>query len=51
MEHSKNFDKYKRYYEQGLWDKGRLYNVVGKKMGITAEEYEEIVGEPYKPIN
>ena len=47
MEHSKNFEKYKAYYEKGLWTKERLYNVVGKKTGITPEEYEEITGEPY----
>lgn len=47
MEHSKNFEKYKSYYEKGLWSKERLHNVVGKKAGITAAEYEEITGEPY----
>ena len=48
MEHSKNFEKIKAYYDEGLWDKSRVYAVVGKKTGITAEEYEEITGEPYK---
>lgn len=39
------FDKVKMYYDKGLWSKERVYNVVGKV--ITAEEYEEITGEPY----
>lgn len=50
MEHSKNFEKYKNYYDKGLWSKERLHNVVGKKTGITAEEYEEITNEPYTII-
>ena len=39
------FDRVKMYYDEGLWSKERVYNVVGKV--ITAEEYEEITGEPY----
>jgi len=39
------FDKVKMYYDKGLWSKERVYNVVGKV--ITAEEYEQITGEPY----
>lgn len=39
------FDRIKFYYDNGLWDKERAYNVVGKV--ITAEEYEEITGELY----
>ena len=39
------YDKVKMYYDKGLWSKERVYNVVGKV--ITAEEYEEITGEPY----
>lgn len=45
MEHSKNFKKVKTYYEEGLWDKSRVYRVVGK--WITADEYKEITGEDY----
>ena len=48
MEHSKNFEKIKAYYDEGPWDKSKVYAVVGKKTGITAEEYEEITGEPYE---
>ncbi len=39
------FDRVKMYYDKGLWSKQRVYSVVGKV--ITAEEYEEITGEPY----
>lgn len=47
MAHSKNFKKVKKYYDQRLWTKEMVYNVVGK--WITLAEYEEIVGEPYIP--
>ena len=46
--HSKNFEKIKGYYDKGLWTEEMVYNVVGKKNGITPEEYEEITGEPYE---
>jgi hypothetical protein len=39
------FERIKFYYNNGLWDKQRVWNVVGKV--ITQEEYEQIVGEPY----
>jgi hypothetical protein len=45
-EHSKNFEKVKKYYDDGIWSKARVYNAVGK--WITAAEYEEITGEPYE---
>ena len=45
MTHSKNFKKVKKYYDQHLWTKEMVYNVVGK--WITPAEYEEIIGEPY----
>lgn len=48
---SKNFYRIKGYYETGLWDKRRVYNVVGRTTGITAEEYERITDEPYVPGN
>ena len=44
---SKNFNKIKNYYDRGLWTKQMVYNVVGKRTGITAAEYEIITGEPY----
>lgn len=43
---SKNFEKWKNYYEQGLISKAKLRNLVGKALGITEEEYEIITGEP-----
>ena len=45
-EHSKNFNKVKKYYDDSLWSKAKVRAVVGK--WITAEEYEEITGEPYE---
>lgn len=39
------FDKIKYYYESGLWDINRVYNVVGK--AITEEEYQQITGFVY----
>ena len=39
-EHSRNFEKYKGYYDHGFW------NAVVKK-AITADEFEEITGEAY----
>ena len=47
VEHSKDFEKYKYYYDSGFWNKRALKNVV-KKGKITPEEYEEITGEPYE---
>lgn len=43
--HSKNFDKVKKYYDRGLWDINKVKPAVGK--WITAEEYEEITGQPF----
>lgn len=40
------FEKIKRWYEQGLWTKAWVHNTVVKGK-ITAEQYEEITGEPY----
>lgn len=44
---SKNYQKIKRYYDHGKWTKAMVANAVIKKW-ITAEEYEQIVGEPYE---
>lgn len=46
-EHSKNFEKVKAYYDTGRWDEYRVSEAV-KKGWITAEEYEEITGQPYE---
>lgn len=45
MTHSKKFEQIKKWYEEGYWSKKRVHDAVGKL--ITAEEYEEITGEPY----
>jgi uncharacterized XkdX family phage protein len=47
VEHSAKFEKVKGYYDNGLWSKARVHNAVVKGW-ITADEYEEIVGEPYE---
>lgn len=48
--HSKKFAKVKKYYDLGVWDKSRVWNMVThpeSKPWITPDEYEEITGEPY----
>ena len=46
-EHSENFELVESYYEAGLWKKKAVKNAV-KREWITAEEYQEITGEPYR---
>ena len=41
------FDKIRKYYAAGAWNKAMVRNAV-KKGKITAEEYEEITGEAYE---
>lgn len=43
---SKNFEKVKSYYNNGIWSKERVYNAVGK--WITKKEYKDITGEDYE---
>lgn len=46
MEHSKNYNKVKRWYDMGMWNEARIRNAV--KMGwITKEEFTEIAGQAY----
>ena len=45
VEHSKNFQKVKDYYDRGLWSIDRVYNAVGK--WITEAKYYEITGLTY----
>lgn len=46
MEHSKNYDKVKRWYVLRMWDEVRVRNAV--KMGwITEEEFKEITEKDY----
>lgn len=42
---SKNFEKVKAYYENGLWSLERVKAVVGK--WITAKEFKTITGINY----
>lgn len=45
-EHSAKFDDVKQHYDLRLWKKSTVKLAVKRKW-ITADEYEEIVGEPY----
>jgi hypothetical protein len=46
MEHSKNYQKVKRYYDMKMWEETRVRNAV--KMGwITEAEFQEITGKEY----
>lgn len=45
--HSPKFDKVKRYYDSGLWNKAMVRNAVAKGW-ITSSEYEEITNEVYE---
>lgn len=45
MEHSKNYEKVKKFYKMGIWSKKMAWNAVGK--WITPEEYKKITGEDY----
>lgn len=45
-EHSENFYLVKSHYDAGEWKKKAVKNAV-RRNWITAEEYEEIIGEPY----
>lgn len=47
MEHSPKFEKVKKYYDSGLWNKKMVKNAVIKEW-ITPEEYKEITGEEYE---
>nr|DAQ07870.1 MAG TPA: hypothetical protein [Caudoviricetes sp.] len=48
MEHSKNYEKVRRYFVNGLWSKKMTWNAVGR--WITPEEYQEITGEEYPEV-
>ena len=45
-EHSKNYDKVKRYYNMGMWNETRVRNAV-KMNWITEEEFKEITDKEY----
>lgn len=42
MEHSKNFEKVRKYYKNHLWTIDKVRNAIGK--WITKEEFTEITG-------
>ena len=44
---SPKFEKVKKYYDSGLWNKTMVRNAVAKGW-ITAEEYTIITGEVYE---
>lgn len=44
---SPKFNKVKNYYDRGLWNLTMVRNAVVKNW-ITAEEFEQITGEPYE---
>lgn len=44
---SPKFNKVKNYYDKGLWNLAMVRNAVVKNW-ITAEEFEQITGEPYE---
>ena len=43
--YSKKFENVKRYYHARVWTKKMVWNAVDR--WITADEYQEITGEPY----
>jgi hypothetical protein len=49
--HSKNYEKVKNFYDEGLWDTEKVRNAVTNPKSnpwITEEEFEEITGESYQ---
>jgi uncharacterized XkdX family phage protein len=47
MNHSKQYEKYKKRYERGGCTKEQLHRLT--ELGVlTPEEYEEITGDPYQ---
>ena len=49
-EHSPKYNLVKNHYDHGLWDSIRVHKAV-EKGWITAEEYKEITGEDYEPVD
>lgn len=50
MEHSKNFEKIKNFYDRKLWTTKMVWNVTNKELGITEAEYAEITGLVYPAL-
>lgn len=49
MEHSKNYEKVKSYYDEQLWDLDRVKKAV-EKAWITESEFREITGYEYSEV-
>lgn len=47
--HSKKYKKVKSYYDSGLWGISKVRDAVVHGW-ITAEEFEEITGQPYEEV-
>lgn len=45
------FARIKRFYDNGLWKKWQVWDVVGVRDGITQEQYKQITGETYDSNN
>lgn len=45
-EHSKKYDRVKKYYDAGLWHEEQVRAAVEKKW-VTKAEYKTITGESY----
>ena len=43
MEHSKNYEKVKKFYKMGIWSEKMVWNAVGKWITpeITGEDYSK----------
>ena len=44
---SKNFEKFKRYYDSGFWNEERVKNILNAG-AITEEEFEKIIGKKFE---
>lgn len=47
MEHSKNYEKVKRWYDVKMWNETRVRNAVVMEW-ITQGEFKEITGKDYE---
>lgn len=47
MEHSKNYEKVKSWYNMGMWNEIRVRDAV-KKNWITETEFKEITDKDYE---
>lgn len=47
MNHSKNYEKVKRWYNMKMWDETRVRNAV-KMNWITKDEFYEIIGKSFE---